>query len=110
MFFPRGILRAGAVVSLASLTFVNTPLLRAQAQTQTAQPTDTAPAEVENSKYQFAGAINSNAVYVRSGPSDNDYPTIKLDKGAEITVVGLRFDCSRSSRRKEASATSRRRM
>ncbi len=48
--------------------------------------------DIENSKYSFAGVVNSNAVYVRSGPSENDYPTAKLDKGAEVRVVGLRFD------------------
>src|SRR5207248_3438513 len=36
--------------------------------------------------------INSNAVYVRSGPGDNYYPTMKLDKGVAVTVVGIKFD------------------
>lgn len=49
-------------------------------------------AEVENSKYQIVGSINANAVYVRSGPSENDYPTMQLNKGAEVTVVGDRFN------------------
>jgi uncharacterized protein YgiM (DUF1202 family) len=89
MFWARGILKAAAFVSLATawLAFIDTPLLRAQQL-----PSDSQQPEVENSKYQFAGVINSNAVYVRSGPSENDYPTLKLDKGAEVTVVGLRFD------------------
>src|SRR5262245_34096493 len=47
---------------------------------------------VENSKYRAAGVINANSVFVRSGASDNDYPVMKLDKGAQITVVGKRFD------------------
>src|SRR4051812_48328959 len=51
-----------------------------------------APQNIENSKYQAAGVINANAVFVRSGASDNDYPVMKLDKGAQITVVGKRFD------------------
>jgi SH3-like domain-containing protein len=63
--------------------------LRAQPQDSGAAPTGP---EIENSKYQFAGVVNSNSVYVRSGPSENDYPTVKLDKGAEVTVVGIRFD------------------
>ena len=75
----------------ASITFIscfciacfNATLARAQ---------DVAPAEVENSKYQFAGVVNSNAVFVRSGPSENDYATMKLDKGAEVKVVGIRFE------------------
>ncbi len=60
-----------------------TPRVRAQ---------DVVPPEVENSKYQFVGAVNSNAVFVRSGPSENDYATMKLDKGAEVKVVGIRFE------------------
>ena len=48
--------------------------------------------EIENSKYQFTGVVNSNAVYVRSGPSENDYPTMKLDKGAEVAVLGIKFE------------------
>ncbi|CAN5690562.1 hypothetical protein BH09PLA1_BH09PLA1_19690 [soil metagenome] len=47
---------------------------------------------IENSKYQAAGVINANAVYVRSGPSDNDYPVMKIDKGSPVTVVGVRFE------------------
>lgn len=53
---------------------------------------DLAPPDVENSKYQFVGVVNSNAVFVRSGPSENDYATIKLDKGAQVKVVGIRFE------------------
>jgi SH3-like domain-containing protein len=53
---------------------------------------ETPATEVENSKYQFAGTVNSSAVYVRSGPSENDYAVMKLDKGAELTVVGIRFE------------------
>lgn len=48
--------------------------------------------EVANSKYNFAGTVNANAVYVRSGPGDNYYPTSKLDMGAAVTVVGIKFD------------------
>ena len=56
--------------------------------------TDAVPTgpEIENSKYQFTGVVNSNAVYVRSGPSENDYPTVKLDKGADVTVLGIKFE------------------
>jgi uncharacterized protein YgiM (DUF1202 family) len=52
---------------------------------------DPAP-QVDNSKVSFSGVVNSNAVYVRSGPGENYYATLKLDKGAQITVVGLKFD------------------
>jgi SH3-like domain-containing protein len=53
---------------------------------------DSAQPDVENSKFQITGAVNANAVYVRSGPSENDYVTTKLDKGAQVTVVGERFN------------------
>jgi uncharacterized protein YgiM (DUF1202 family) len=48
--------------------------------------------EVENAKSAFLGQINSNAVYVRSGPSENFYPTVKLDKGTPVTVVGIKYN------------------
>ncbi len=48
--------------------------------------------QVDNSKLAFSGVINSGNVYVRSGPSENYYPTQKLDKGEKITVVGIKFE------------------
>jgi hypothetical protein len=48
--------------------------------------------QVENSKYQFEGVINTSAVFVRSGPGEGYYATQKLDKGATVTVVGIKFD------------------
>lgn len=48
--------------------------------------------QVDNAKFQFVGRINSNAVFVRSGPSNNFYPAVKLDKGAEVKVVGIKYD------------------
>lgn len=54
------------------------------------EPVDPA-AEVENSPFQFTGQVNANAVYVRSGPSENDYATMKLDKGDTVTAVGVKF-------------------
>ncbi|MGH7213278.1 MAG: hypothetical protein ACREIT_00645 [Tepidisphaeraceae bacterium] len=53
---------------------------------------DLSQPEVENARQSFAGVVNSNAVYVRSGPGENYYPTAKLDKGAPITVVGIKFE------------------
>jgi len=53
---------------------------------------DPALKEVENSKFSTSGVIMSNAVYVRCGPGDNYYPTLKLDKGAKVKVVGAKFD------------------
>jgi len=49
-------------------------------------------ADVENSKFTTTGIIQSNAVFVRCGPGDNYYPTMKLDKGTKVKVVGARFD------------------
>ena len=47
--------------------------------------------EVPNAKYNFFGEINGNGVSVRSGPSENYYPTGKLDRGAKVKVVGIKF-------------------
>ncbi len=43
-----------------------------------------------NTKNHFEGLINSNSVYVHSGPSENDYPTMRLDRGTHVTIVGIR--------------------
>ncbi len=59
---------------------------RAQVAPPSAQP------EVENSRFQFLGVINSANVQVRSGPGENYYATAKLDKGTPVTVVGVKFD------------------
>src|ERR1051325_2949107 len=54
---------------------------------------DDAPApDLENAKHQYLGQINGNSVLVRSGPSDSDYPTVRLDKGTQVTVVGMRYN------------------
>jgi hypothetical protein len=50
------------------------------------------PPAVDNSKNAALGEITGDAVYVRSGAGDNYYPTMKLNAGATITVVGERFD------------------
>jgi hypothetical protein len=47
--------------------------------------------EVENAKSAFLGDIKS-ATFVRSGPSENFYPTLKLEKGAKVTVVGIKYN------------------
>lgn len=49
---------------------------------------DSPSADIDNSKYKISGVINSAAVFVRSGASESDYATMKLDKGTEITAVG----------------------
>lgn len=47
---------------------------------------------IETSKYQIEGLVNGNAVFVRSGGSENDYAVMQLNKGAAVTVVGERFN------------------
>ena len=69
--------------ALSGLALVTAP--RAVAQ-ELAQP------QVENSRNTFEGEINANAVFVRSGPSENFYPTLKLDKGTRVTVVGIKYN------------------
>jgi uncharacterized protein YgiM (DUF1202 family) len=48
--------------------------------------------EVENSRYQFLGAVNTDNVYVRSGPGDAYYATMRLPVGTQVTVVGIKYD------------------
>ncbi len=71
---------------IAAVALVVFPASLALAEDDKPQPT------VENSKYHFLGSVNSGSVFVRSGPGEGYYPTQKLDKGAPITVVGIRFD------------------
>jgi uncharacterized protein YgiM (DUF1202 family) len=53
---------------------------------------DGASADVENARHSFIGSINASSVFVRSGPRDDAYQTTKLDKGTEVTVIGIKFD------------------
>src|SRR5579864_2651965 len=50
---------------------------------------ESAQTETEG-KHTFIGKVNANAVYVRSRPSEDGYPTMKLSKDAEVTVVGMK--------------------
>jgi uncharacterized protein YgiM (DUF1202 family) len=50
------------------------------------------PPEIANSRNRAVGTINTDGVYVRSGAGDNYYPTTKLNKDVEVTVVGEKFD------------------
>ena len=46
---------------------------------------------IENAQSSVLGIINTNNSFVRCGPSaDTYYPTMKLNKGAKITVVGMK--------------------
>jgi uncharacterized protein YgiM (DUF1202 family) len=57
---------------------------------QAAGQDEVAPA-VETGKQPVPCVVNADAVVVRSGPGENYYPTMKLDKGAKVTVVGHKF-------------------
>lgn len=48
--------------------------------------------DLENARHQYLGVVNANAVLVRSGPSANDYATLRLDKGAQVVITGMKFD------------------
>jgi len=71
----------GAAVALGAV-----PLLALAQEAVQVQP------EVENSRFQFSGAINSGDVYVRSGPGEAYYTTMKLPQSTPVTVVGIKYD------------------
>jgi uncharacterized protein YgiM (DUF1202 family) len=50
------------------------------------------PPEVDNFKNSGIGRVTADNVYVKSGAGESYYPTTKLNKGAEVTVVGGKFD------------------
>ena len=87
--FPRPNSPRLKLLSAAFAVAVSAPLAYAQ---PAAAAADAVVPEVQNSRYQFTGEVNSNTVYVRSGPAENYYPTAKLDKGARLTVVGIKGD------------------
>jgi uncharacterized protein YgiM (DUF1202 family) len=61
------------------------------ASNASATPQDEIAQTVETGKAQVPCVVNADAVVVRSGPGENYYPTMKLDKGAKVTVVGHKF-------------------
>ena len=77
-----------AAVLAAALSF--SPLI-AHAAPPSGEPVES-QVEVESAKNSFPGIVNSNAVYVRCGPAESYYPTLKLDKGARVTVVGMKLE------------------
>ncbi|MDB5320811.1 MAG: hypothetical protein JWN40_2442 [Phycisphaerales bacterium] len=86
-FTHRPSIRFSLIAAAASLAISAMP-----ASVYAQVPEDPALKEVENSKFSTSGVIMSNAVFVRCGPGDNYYPTLKLDKGAKVKVVGAKFD------------------
>ncbi len=75
-----------------SLLLLSTPLAAYAAPAVTGDDATASPVEVENAKNSFPGIVNQNSVYVRCGPAESYYPMLKLDKGARVTVVGLKLD------------------
>lgn len=73
-------------LALGILPVANLPVTKVLAQDAVQPP------PVENSKYHFEGTVNSGSVYIRSGPGEGYYATQKLDKGAVVTVVGIKFE------------------
>jgi uncharacterized protein YgiM (DUF1202 family) len=77
---------------LATLV-VSFGLIAAPAPRAFAQAVETVvPPEVANSRFQFAGVINAADVYLRSGPGEAYYTTMKLPASTPVTVVGIKFD------------------
>ena len=84
----RNILIASAVIAALGL-----PAAAAFAQNAPAGiPVSGSTPDIETSKYSFVGEVNADGTLVRSGPSENDYQVLKLNKGTRLTVVGMRFD------------------
>src|SRR5215212_11611026 len=50
------------------------------------------PDAIATAKNSAVAVTNADGVYVRSGGGDNYYPTTKLTKGAEVTIVGAKFE------------------
>ena len=58
-----------------------------------ADPTPESPqVGFDNAPNMVGGIINANAVFVRCGAADSCYPTMRLDKGAHVNVVGMKMD------------------
>ena len=73
-----------AAVSVGLFGSLAVPVMAAE-ETPTAEAVDTA-------KNSFPGIVNANAVFVRCGPAESYYATSKIEKGAKVTVVGIRMD------------------
>jgi SH3-like domain-containing protein len=69
---------AGASLMLPMSAIAETPVAPAASADAVQQP--------------YAGIVNDDNVYVRSGPGEIFYATTKLNKGAKITVVAARND------------------
>lgn len=53
---------------------------------------EAAATEIPNAKFSAVGEVTATSVNVRSGPAESHYPTMKLNKGDKVIVVGQKFD------------------
>ena len=80
-------------IAFSATDLVLTAAARAQQEPQPlAQQEEKPVPQADNAKHRFVGAINDNAAFVRSGPSNNFYSTMNLKKGDRVTVVGIKYD------------------
>jgi uncharacterized protein YgiM (DUF1202 family) len=79
-------------IRLARSAFLPVLILAAVFFPALSRAQDVVQPEVANSRFQFAGTINSPDVYVRSGPGEAYYTTMKVPQGTQVTVVGIKFD------------------
>jgi hypothetical protein len=91
-FTTRLRLHAGRLGALAALSAAGLALPLALPRVASAQAADVPPQEVETTARQpQRGLLNANAL-VYSGPGTHYYPTMKLQKDAEVIVVGVKKD------------------
>jgi hypothetical protein len=80
------------ILSSTVLAAITLTVLAVSLRAQEAGSDAPAPApDVPNAPFNFVGEVTANNVYVRSGPSDSYYPTMKLAKGTRVTVRGTKF-------------------
>ena len=48
--------------------------------------------DLENAPHKYLGQVTGSNVFVRSGPSETDYQTMKMDRGQQVTVAGIKGD------------------
>src|SRR4051794_8905943 len=81
--------RSGALAALSLAGLAALPL--ALPRVASAQAADAPAPEVENARQPQLGRLNANAL-VYSGPGSHYYPTMKMQKDAEVIVVGVKKD------------------
>lgn len=73
------------------ITFSSPAFLPSPARAQAEDGNVREQGHVANSDFKFKGTAKSTT-FIRSGPSNNFYPTTKLNKGDEVTVVGIKYE------------------